>query len=390
MAVKTSISWDTIGPFLVWQFLIPVVLHRFPPWPTLTMTNFPPQGASWAQTLLYSIFIRAGEPKPSPGSPRYNKHRRQLLISIYIAYFAFLIYEVDFHVQRAGTAYTALGVPLDVDESGLASRFRKLTVRYHPDKVKGNNVDREKANDYYVYLKHARDIILDPAKRFAYDRFGENVLRQCAQCLTVREYVQYALREVLVTYGALTVFLVGANALGYLTDGAYWRYLAILAVAAYEARTAMRPDFPTFLSNYVNPLLVSTGTRPAYLPFQATAVVRKAALSAAQFLGLLIPLWRDDPQKSGKAADDSEEARHKQIDRLDMLLNDGSQLASRLVDMESTPYRHDPRAKNDLKEAMKRYMMTNAVHMDREVRNAMGQSYARRRAGVPSGAKGTR
>jgi hypothetical protein len=309
-------------------------------------------------------------------------------MAIYVAYFAFIIYEVDYNLQRQKNAYSELGVPFDVTESALGSRFRRLTVLYHPDKVKAN-VDRNTANEYYVKLLHAREIIENPAKRFAYDRFGPDVLRDCSGCLTVKDYIDRTLGGVLVTYGTLLAFLFGANQLGFLKDGAYWRYLAILAVATDELRTAMRPDHPPFLAQYFNPLLASTGARPPYLPFQATIVIRKAALSAAQFLGLLIPLWRDDPQKPVKASDDSEETRHKQIDRLEMVVRDGSQLATRLVEMESTPFRDNERAKNDLKEAMKRYMMTNAVHMDRDVRNAIGQSYARRRAGVPSGARGT-
>jgi hypothetical protein len=309
-------------------------------------------------------------------------------MAIYVAYFAFIIYEVDFNLQRQGTAYSDLGVPLDVSESALASRFRKLAVRFHPDKVKGI-MDSERAHQEYVRLQHARDIIQDPVKRFAYDRFGSDIIRECSRCLTVREYVNHALMATLVTYGALMGFLLGANQLGYLRDGAYWRYLAILALATYEVRTGMRPDHPPFLTSYINPFLAAIGARPPYAPFQITTIVRKAALSAAQCLGLLIPLWRDDPRNPVKSSEDTEEARHKQLDRLEMVVRSGSQLATRLVEMESTPYRGNERAKNDLKEAMKRYMMTNAVHMDRDVRNAIGQSYARRRAGVPSGARGT-
>lgn len=311
-------------------------------------------------------------------------------MAIYVAYFAFIIYEVDFNLQRSSNAYNDLGVPITVDENGLASRFRKLTVRFHPDKV-GPNVDRDRANDYYVHLKHARDIILDPAKRFAYDRFGPDILRQCSHCLTVKEFTNHALLVVLYTYGALMAFLFGANALGFLKDGAYWRYLAILAVATYEVRTALRADHPPFLAKYLNPFFVSMRVRPhQYLPFEATTVIRKAALSAAQFLGLLIPLWRDDPQKPAKAADDSEEARHKQLDRLENTITQSASLSTRLVEMESMPYRQNPEAKNELRDALKDYMTKNTIHMDREVRNAMGQSIARRRVGVPSGARGTK
>ncbi|KAF2180382.1 hypothetical protein K469DRAFT_672825 [Zopfia rhizophila CBS 207.26] len=370
MAIESSLSWETIGPFIVWQFLIP--------W-----------AAGWVQSILYGIFIRAGDPKPQPGSPKYIKHRRQLLMLIYAAYFAFTIYEVDFTLQQASNAYNDLGVPIDVEDAGLQSKFRKLTVRFHPDKV-GPKVDRDAANAYYVHLKHARDIILDPAKRFAYDRFGPNILRQCHHCLTIKEYTNYALIVVLWTYGPLLSILLAANALGFLKDGAYWRYLAILALATFEARTALRPDHPPVLTTYLNPLLTNLRLRPAYLPFQLTAILRKASLSMAQFLGLLIPLYRDDPQKPAKPTDDSDEARHKQVDRLENLVREATLDASRLLDLESTPFRENEKAKSELREALKKYMVQNVVHQEREVRNAIGQSMARRRAGVPAGARGNR
>jgi preprotein translocase subunit Sec63 len=109
------------------------------------------------QTILYSIFIRAGDPKPQLGSPRFIKHRKYILIAIYLAYFGFTIYEVDFNLQRASNAYNELGVPIDVDESGINSRFRKLTIRFHPDKI-GANVDKERASQYFVHLKALRQI----------------------------------------------------------------------------------------------------------------------------------------------------------------------------------------------------------------------------------------
>jgi hypothetical protein len=343
----------------------------------------------WLQTILYSIFIRAGEPKPAPGSPRFVRHRRNLLMILYAAYFLFTIYEVDHLLQRDSNAYNDLGVPLDVDESTLQSRFRRLTVQFHPDKMKPG-VNKEWANNYYVHLKNMRDVVVDPVKRFAYDRFGPEILSKCTQCFTVKDYVNHAVLVVLYTHAALLFFMFGANALGYLRDGAYWRYLALLAVATYEVRTAMRPDHSSFLTNYLNPILTWRGIRPAYLPFQATIVVRKAALSAAQFLGLLIPLYRDDPLKPAKVSDDTEDTRHKQVDRLEAVVKDSNMDASRLLDLESTPYRENEKAKSELREALKKYMMQNVVHQEKDVRNAIGQSMHRRRQGAPHGAVGNR
>jgi curved DNA-binding protein CbpA len=347
------------------------------------------QAAGWAQTILYSIFIRAGDPKPQPGSMRFIKHRRYILIAIYFAYFAFTIYEVDFNLQRSSNAYNELGVPIDVDESGINSRFRKLTIKFHPDKIAAG-VDRDLANQYFVHLKSMRDIVLDPAKRFAYDRFGPEIFAQCRNCVIVKDYVDNALLSAATTYGALLVVLIGANALGYLTDGSYWRYFGILAVAVFEIRTATRQDHPRFLSQYLNPLVTSSHLRPAYLPFQLTAIIKKASLSAAQFLALLMPLYRLDPQRPTTSSDDTEDARHKQIDRLSACVAESNKDASRLLELESIPYSDNEKAKSELREALKKYMVQNVVHQERDVRNAMGQSMARRRTGVPHGAQGTK
>lgn len=352
------------------------------------MSNNPAQAASWAQSILYSIFIRAGEPKPQPGTPRYMKHRRWTFMALYLAYFAFTIYEVDFNLQKSSNAYNDLGVPHDVTESVLNSRFRRLTIKYHPDKVAAKN--REWANEFYVHLTHARDIILDPAKRWAYDRFGPDGLRQCAKCVTIGEHTSNALVVAMGTYGALLLFLVGANALGFLKDGAYWRYLAILAVAAYDVRTAMRPDHPPFITQWLNPLVTGLRLRPAYLPFQVTIIVKKASISAAQFLGLLIPLYRDDPTKPSAPTDDSEESRHKQLDRLSAVVEAGNQDVTRVLELESTIFKDNERAKGELREAMKKFMVNNVVHQEPEVRNAIGQRIGRRRADAPHGAQGTK
>jgi DnaJ-domain-containing protein 1 len=310
-------------------------------------------------------------------------------MAIYAAYFVFTIYEVDFNLQRLSNAYNDLGVPIDVDESRLNSQFRRLTIKYHPDKI-GPNVDRDLANNYYVHLKHARDIVLDPAKRYAYDRFGPDIFAQCPSCLTIKEYTDSALLTTGTTYGMLLIVLVGANALGFLTDGSYWRYLGLLAVATFEIRTALRPDQPAFLSKYLNPLVASTNLRPAYLPFQIIAILKKASISLAQFLALLMPLYRIDPQHPSTPNDDTEDARHKQLDRLGALVAETNKDANRLLEMESVPYRDNEKAKSELREAMKKYMVNNVVHQEREVRNAMGQVMARKRVGVPHGAVGNR
>ena len=245
------------------------------------------------------------------------------------------------------------------------------------------------ANNYYVHLKHARDIILDPAKRFAYDRFGPDIFAQCQSCLTIKDYTDNALISTGTSYGALLVFLIGANALGFLTSGSYWRYLGLLAVATFEVRTILRPDHPAFLSKYLNPLVATTNIRPAYLPFQIIAIAKKASISLAQFLALLMPLYHAHSQNPSKPTDDSDNTRHEQLDRLAAFVQESNKDANRLLELESIPYRDNEKAKNELREALKKYMVQNVVHQTKEVRNAMGEVMTRRRTGVPHGAVGT-
>lgn len=80
----------------------------------------------WLQYLYYGITIRAGDPKPAPGSVKYIKHQRNIFILVIAAYLFYTIYEADWVIRRQGDYYQDLGVPQSVDEKALQSRFRKL------------------------------------------------------------------------------------------------------------------------------------------------------------------------------------------------------------------------------------------------------------------------
>lgn len=80
----------------------------------------------YLQSTLYAIIIRAGDPKPQPGSPRYMQDRKRIHIFVIVVYLLYTIYDADYQLRRAGNFYEILGVPYDVDEKGLQSRFRRL------------------------------------------------------------------------------------------------------------------------------------------------------------------------------------------------------------------------------------------------------------------------
>ena len=80
----------------------------------------------YLQSILYAVLIRAGDPKPAPGSPRYIRDRKRVHVFVIVAYLLYTIYEADYQLRQAGDFYQALGVPHNVDEKALQSRFRRL------------------------------------------------------------------------------------------------------------------------------------------------------------------------------------------------------------------------------------------------------------------------
>jgi len=64
--------------------------------------------------------------------------------------------------------YEVLGVAKDVDERELKKAFKRLAMKYHPDR----NQDNPEAEEKFKEAKEAYDVLSDSQKRAAYDQFG--------------------------------------------------------------------------------------------------------------------------------------------------------------------------------------------------------------------------
>ena len=73
--------------------------------------------------------------------------------------------------------YKVLGVHRSADDSQLKKAYRKLAIKYHPDK----NPDDKRAEEYFKAVAEAYDVLSDPQKRAGYDRFGKDGAKAAEQ-----------------------------------------------------------------------------------------------------------------------------------------------------------------------------------------------------------------
>ncbi|HEY7802986.1 MAG TPA: DnaJ domain-containing protein, partial [Orrella sp.] len=64
--------------------------------------------------------------------------------------------------------YEVLGIAKNASDDEIKKAYRKLAMKWHPDR----NPDSKEAEDKFKAAKEAYEVLTDPQKRAAYDRFG--------------------------------------------------------------------------------------------------------------------------------------------------------------------------------------------------------------------------
>ncbi|CAJ0991172.1 molecular chaperone DnaJ [Pantoea sp. Nvir] len=70
--------------------------------------------------------------------------------------------------------YEILGISKSADEREIKKAYKRLAMKYHPDR----NPDNKKAEAKFKEVKEAYEILTDPQKRTAYDQYGHAAFEQ--------------------------------------------------------------------------------------------------------------------------------------------------------------------------------------------------------------------
>lgn len=73
--------------------------------------------------------------------------------------------------------YKLLGVNRDADDDAIKKAYRKLALKWHPDR---NPNDKETAEKQFKAISEAYEVLIDKNKRAVYDQFGEEGLKNGA------------------------------------------------------------------------------------------------------------------------------------------------------------------------------------------------------------------
>jgi molecular chaperone DnaJ len=68
--------------------------------------------------------------------------------------------------------YEVLGVAKNADDDAIKKAYRKLAMKFHPDRNQGEDADAKKAEEKFKEVKEAYEMLSDPQKRAAYDQYG--------------------------------------------------------------------------------------------------------------------------------------------------------------------------------------------------------------------------
>ncbi|CAG8493352.1 8294_t:CDS:2 [Paraglomus occultum] len=298
----------------------------------------PPLATSFLQRTYYGIFYSNNPPHPQ--SHKFRKHYKRIYTVVVISYLVYTIFEAIWSIQP--NFYEILGVKKEFEAKTLKTHFRRLQLQYHPDK----NPDAE-AQATFILIRKAYDTLMDPVQRFAYDRFGPEIIK-CDHCKTTREFLANGWSDFGAFYTSTCLFMLVVNFLGKGQFGRFWRFVAFFGVACMEASMILHPKSTS--GSFISMILRNMPI------FEQIIVLRRLCIAMFLALSHVGPIWFPS-----EIVDIRQE-----LQRLELLSKFAEQEASALLVDGFEPFRKDTAAQIMLKRKMEMYEVNSRLNSHSE------------------------
>ena len=102
-----------------------------------------------------------------------------LSLNLFLLFFSlFLSLSLSLFLSHRKNFYDVLSVPRGANDGQIKRAYRKLALKYHPDKVTGSEQQKAAAARRFAEINAAYEALGSEETRRVYDRFGEEGLKQ--------------------------------------------------------------------------------------------------------------------------------------------------------------------------------------------------------------------
>ncbi|KAH7883237.1 DnaJ-domain-containing protein [Phlebopus sp. FC_14] len=184
--------------------------------------------------ILYRFFHIS---PPQFRSPAYGLHYRYTFAAVVLCYLTYNFIDASSGLPK--NFYELLEVHPNITDNALKIAFRTFARKHHPDRV------GPQGEAHFIAVRDAFEALKDPVVRFAYDRFGPDVLHW-KECNTMKEYLRRGLLSSVMYHVMTGAVLVLFSVVGKPSPIATWRYLLFIGALGLELYLILAPSPSNF------------------------------------------------------------------------------------------------------------------------------------------------
>ncbi|KAI9465164.1 hypothetical protein BJY52DRAFT_1388153 [Lactarius psammicola] len=188
-------------------------------------------GWSYIPDFITSTLLRWARPYlRTPVTPLHYRITFALVVFSYLTYNFF-----EASLSTPPNFYELLEISPAADEVKIKAAFRAFARKHHPDRVGSQGAE------LFVVVRSGYEALMEPNKRWAYDRFGADILT-CKECVTQREFLTRGLIQSLGFHIVSGLALLFFSMIGKSSGVAFWRYTLFFGHFASELSLLFCPS----------------------------------------------------------------------------------------------------------------------------------------------------